>query len=146
MNDFLETTYEKFTFRVAVDCYFSPEGIWCRPEEGLVRMGLSDFLQQRSGDIAFAEMAQPQTSLSVGDELANIETIKVDISLASPISGTVLETNPSLKNAPEIINQDPYGAGWIVLMQPIDWEADRAHLLNSQSYLALLQAKIDEER
>jgi glycine cleavage system H protein len=146
MNDFLETTYEKFTFRVAVDCYFSPEGIWCRKEEGLVRMGLSDFLQQRSGDVAFAETVQLGTTLRVGDEVATIETIKVNISLTSPISGTVLETNPSLKDAPEIINQDPYGDGWIALMQPNDWEADRAHLLNAQSYLALIQATIEEGR
>lgn len=146
MPEFLEIKFEKFTFRIAVNCYYSSEGVWGRPQEKLIRIGLSDFLQQRSGDVAFAETVQPGTTLRVGDEFATIETIKVDIILPSPIAGKVVEINPSLGNAPENINLDPYGDGWIALIQPNDWESDRAHLLNAQSYLALIQTKIEEVR
>lgn len=146
MPEFLEITFEKFTFRIAVNCHYSSEGVWSRPQDGLICIGLSDFLQQRSGDVAFAETVRPGTTLQMGDEFATIETIKVDISLPSPISGKLVELNPSLGHAPEIINLDPYGDGWIALMQPNDWEADRAHLLDAQSYLALIQAEIEEAR
>lgn len=146
MPEFLEITFEKFIFRIAINLFYSSEGVWSQPQEGLVRIGLSDFLQQRSGDVAFAETAKPGTTLRVGDEFATIETIKVDISLPSPIGGKIVEINPSLGNAPENINLDPYGDGWIVLMQPDDWEADRTHLLNAHSYSALIQEKIEEAR
>src|SRR5512139_2773811 len=108
MPDFLELTIDKFTFQVATDRYYSPEGVWAKPEGNYVRIGLSDFLQQRSGDIAFAEIMPVGTELTFGDEVAVIETIKVNISLGSPVSGKVIEVNPDLEESPEVINQDPF--------------------------------------
>ena len=86
MPETLEFVLDKFTFRVALDRFYSPEGIWVKPGRG-VRIGLSDFLQQRSGDVAFAEVKPVGTELKAGDEAAVIETIKVNISLAAPLSG-----------------------------------------------------------
>jgi len=57
------------------------------------------------------------------------------VSLPSPAAGKILELNPPLEDAPEIINQDPYGKGWIVVMEPFDWEVDRAALLDASHYL-----------
>ena len=113
MPETLEFTLDKFTFRVAVDRFYSPEGIWAKPEARGVRIGLSDFLQQRSGDVAFAEVKPVGTALNFGDEVAVIETIKVNISLAAPLSGKVVEVNPAMETAPEAINQDPYER-WLV--------------------------------
>ncbi len=90
-----------------------------------MRIGLSDFLQQRSGDVAFAEVKPVGTALNFGDEVAVIETIKVNISLASPVSGKIVEVNPAMETAPEAINQDPYGAGWLAVIEATDWESDR---------------------
>ena len=108
-------------------------------------MGLTDFLQQRSGDVAFAAMKPQGTSLAAGDELGTIETIKVNISLGSPVSGKVLEINPAMETTPEAINQDPYGAGWLALLQPLDWAADRAALLDPQAYFSLVRNQAEEE-
>jgi glycine cleavage system H protein len=111
VSEFLEYTLDKFTFRVATDRYYSAYGVWAKEGNGRVTIGLSDFLQQRSGDIAFADIMEPGTMLSFGEEVASIETIKVDVSLPSPVAGTVIETNPAMEMEPEVINEDPYGEG-----------------------------------
>ena len=145
MTTFLETTVDKFTFRVDPNCFFNSEGVWVRTEGKQARLGLSDFLQQRSGDIAFVEMKPEGTHLAFGDEFSSIETIKVDISLTSPISGRVVLVNPALETAPEIINQDPYGQGWICDVELSDWNADRARLLNATAYFEKMKREVEEE-
>ncbi len=110
-----------------------------------VRVGLSDFLQQRSGDIAFAEVKPAGTELAIGDEVAAIETIKVNVALGSPVNGKVIEVNPDMELKPEAITQDPYGAGWLVVVEAADWETDRAQLLDPQAYFAVMKAEAEEE-
>jgi glycine cleavage system H protein len=134
MADFLETTIDKFTFRVDPSCLYSPDGIWIRFEEGKARLGLSDFLQQRSGDIAFVEVKPEGTSLTPGSEFASIETVKVNVSLESPISGEVVKVNPAMKTAPERINQDPFGEGWLCEVEVVDRESGRDRLLSADAY------------
>lgn len=145
MTEFLETTVDKFIFRVATDRLYNGEGVWAKEENGHVRIGLSDFVQQRSGDVAFAEIKPVGTSLAFGDELAVIETIKVNIAFTSPVSGKVIEVNPAMNDAPEAINQDPFGEGWLAVIEPIDWTADQTQLLNSQAYFVRMKAEAEEE-
>ncbi|HLO33661.1 MAG TPA: glycine cleavage system protein H [Anaerolineales bacterium] len=145
MPEFLETTVDKFIFKVATDRYYSSEGLWTHANGNRIRIGLSDFLQQRSGDVAFAEVKPPDTTLAVGDEVASIETIKVNISLSSPVKGTVVEVNPAMSTAPEAINQDPYGEGWLAVIEAGDWETDRAALLDPKAYFTLMRGQAEEE-
>ncbi len=145
MTDFLETTVDKFTFKVATDRLYNDEGVWASLEGGLVRIGLSDFVQQHSGDVAFAEIKPVGTRLAFGEEIAAIETIKVNISLGSPVSGEIRQVNAALSSAPEAINQDPYGAGWLALVSAEDWEAARARLLDPQAYFAQMKAQAEQE-
>ncbi|MGE5377096.1 MAG: glycine cleavage system protein H [Bacteroidota bacterium] len=145
MNELLETTVDKFIFKVATDRYYNSEGLWALADGNHVRIGLSDFLQQRSGDVAFVDVRPPETDVEVGAEVASIETIKVTISLASPVSGRVLEVNPAMSTAPEAINQDPYGQGWLAVLEAKDWEADRATLLSPQAYFDLIKGQAEEE-
>jgi len=166
MAEFLEVTVDKFTFKVATDRFYTRAGVWALPSpltplpaasrpaasrtregEGKqqVQIGLSDFLQQRSGDIAFAEVKPVGTVVAVGDEAATIETIKVNVILGSPVNGKVIEVNPAMETAPEAINQDPYGAGWLAAIEAADWETDRAQLLDAQAYFAMMKAEAEEE-
>lgn len=151
MPEFLELTVDKFTFKVPTDRFYTREGAWVsllpvREGTGVrVRIGLSDFLQQRSGDIAFVEVKPIGTTLTAGDEIASIETIKVNVALGSPVSGTVAEINPDLEIKPEVMNQDPYGSGWLAVITASDWETDRVPLLDPQAYLAVMKAEADEE-
>jgi glycine cleavage system H protein len=145
MSPNLEVTVDKFTFKVATDRYYTREGLWALPEDDRVRVGLSDFLQQRSGDIAFAEIKPVGTVLALGDELASIETIKVTVALGTPVVGTVIEINPAMDTTPEAINQDPYGAGWLAVVSAADWETDRSRLLDAAAYFEVMKAEAEEE-
>jgi len=145
MPEYLETTVDKFTFKVAKDRYYSFEGIWALAEGSRIRIGMTDFLQQRSGDIAFAEVKPEGTTLEAGDEVAIIETIKVNVSLTSPVSGAVVEVNPAMELSPEVINQDPYGEGWLVMIEAGDWPKDHSNLLNAQAYFELMKGQAEEE-
>jgi glycine cleavage system H protein len=145
MPEFFETTVDKFTFKVATDRFYTREGVWALPEAHQIRLGLSDFLQQRSGDIAFAEVKPIGTTLAAGDEVAAIETIKVNVVLSSPVSGKVIEVNPAMDTAPEAINQDPYGAGWLAVLAASDWDADRSRLLDAAAYFEVVKREAEEE-
>ncbi len=145
MTEFLETTVGKYIFRVAADRYYDQAGLWMLAEGDLIRVGLSDFLQQRSGDMAFVEVKPEETMLSAGDEFASIETIKVTISLASPISGKIIQVNPAMETSPEVINLDAYGEGWLVVIKAIDWESKRLEMLAPKAYFDLMKGLAEEE-
>jgi glycine cleavage system H protein len=145
MIPFLELTVDKFTFHVDPTCHFNREGVWVRAEGNRARLGLSDFLQQRSGDIAFVEVNPEGTFLALGDEFSTIETIKVDIALTSPVSGKVVRVNPALESTPEVINQDPFGEGWLCEVELSSWEADQPHLLDVAAYFDQMKQAAEEE-
>ena len=144
-EEMLELTVDKLTFRVPKDLYFNDAGVWVRLEGQRARLGLSDFAQQRSGDMAFAEVKPIETVLKPGDEFASVETIKVNISLPSPVTGTIVEVNTELQDAPELINQDPYGKGWLVVVELTDWDNDTRRLLDADAYYALIKRQAEEE-
>ena len=145
MPEYLETLVDKFSFKVATDRFYNCEGVWAKPEGSVVRIGLSDFLQQHSGDVAFAEVKPLGTAVNFGDEVAVIETIKANISLTSPMSGKIVEVNPAMETAPEVINQDPYEAGWLAVIETKDWETDRVRLLDPQAYFAQMKVEAEHE-
>jgi glycine cleavage system H protein len=145
MSEFLAATVDKFTFKVATDRLYTDNHLWVKEEAELVRVGLTDYLQQSSGDVAFAEPLPQETKLAPGDELASIETMKTTLGIPSPVSGVIKEINALLEDEPELVNQDPYGQGWLVLMEPSDWPAEQAGLLEPQAYYDLMKAEAEEE-
>jgi glycine cleavage system H protein len=149
MSDYLETTVDKFIFRVATDRLYSPDGVWtlslASQGNGQIRVGLTDYLQQLNGDVAFAHIKPVGTTLAAGDEIAEIETIKATVGLIAPISGTVVEVNADLELSPELINQEPYGKGWLAILEVTDWDAERAKLLDPQAYLLAMRSQAEEE-
>lgn len=145
MSEFLETSVDKFTFKVAADRLYTETHLWVKWEEGLVRVGLSDYLQQTSGDVAFAEPQAVGTPLTPGDELAAIETMKTNLSIPSPVSGVIKAVNPRLEDEPELVNEAPYDEGWLVLIEPNAWEAEKLNLLDAQIYFARMTAEAEQE-
>ncbi len=149
MPDYLQTTIDKFTFRVAQDRFYSAEGVWVLPIRAestqRVRVGVTDYFQQHNGDVAFANVKAAGTSLAAGDEFAEIETMKVNVGLPSPLAGTLIEVNSALELTPEIVNQEPYDKGWLAVIEAADWAASRAMLLDAPAYLAVMQAQAEEE-
>ena len=149
MTEYIETTVDKFTFRVATDRLYTPGGVWVfwvQPhQDNRFRIGLADYLQKHSGDIAFVSVKPPGTKLAVGDDFAEIETVKVLLILPSPISGTVVEVSQTLDETPEVVNQDPYDKGWLAVIEAANWEADRAALLEPRAYFSVMQSLIEQE-
>jgi len=144
-EEMLELTVDKFTFRVPKGLYYNDTGVWVRQKGGVAQLGLSDFAQQRSGDMAFAEVKPVETVLKPGDEFASVETIKVNVILPSPVTGAIAEINASLEDAPELINQDPYDKGWLVVVELTDWDSDKTKLLDADAYYALIKVQAEEE-
>jgi glycine cleavage system H protein len=149
MPECLETTIDKFTFRVAKDRLYSEEGVWllvdetCTPPR--VRVGLTDFVQQHNGDVAFANVKPQKTVLAAGDQFAELETMKVTFELASPLAGVITEVNEGLELTPELINQEPYGGGWLAVIEATEWATDRGRLLDPACYLTVMQSQAKEE-
>jgi glycine cleavage system H protein len=145
MAETLELAVDKFIFRIPTDRYYLKEGVWALAEGSRIRIGLTDFQQQSSGDVAFAEVQPEGSAVSIGDEVVTIETMKVGIILPSPVNGRVVEVNPAMETTPELINQDPYGEGWLAVIEAEDWESDRAGLLTPQAYFDLVKEEAEEE-
>lgn len=146
----LEMTIDKFTFRVPADRYYSKDGIWTflLPATGRmrIRVGLTDYMQQHSGDVAFVTAKPVGTKLSAGEDFADVETMKTALELQSPVTGTVTEVNQGLDVHPELVNQDPYGKGWILEIEPDQWEADCAKLLDPPAYFSLMKSQVEMEK
>ena len=141
----LELAVDKFLFRFPARLYYSEAGIWARFEGRRARIGLSDFTQQRNGDVAFAEPKEVGTGVGAGDEVAIVETIKVNLSIPSPVGGKVVEVNNELLASPELVNQDPYGKGWLAVLEVEDEEAACGALKTAADYLALAKAQAEAE-
>ncbi len=144
VSSFLSFQVDKFTFRVATDRKYSTEGVWVKKQGSSYVLGVSDYLQQRSGDVAFVEVKPAGEYLSIGDEFAVMETIKVNISLSSPISGKVAEVNASLETSPEIVNQDPYASGWLAVIEGDDGEGS-SYLMEAQDYLTKIKQEAEQD-
>ncbi len=146
MPESLEVAIDKFTFRVATDRLYSSDGVWLQDAgQGRIRVGVTDFVQQHSGDVAFASVQPRGSTVAAGGEFAELETVKVNLALALPLAGTITEVNPALDTSPEVVNQSPYGEGWLAVVQPEAWETARAALLDPPAYLAVMQAQAQEE-
>ena len=145
MPEILEVTVDKFIFRIPTDRYYLEAGVWALAEGSRIRIGLTDFLQQSGGDVAFADVQPVGSTVVFGDEVVTIETMKTDIILPSPVNGRVVEVNPAMETTPELINQAPYGEGWLAVIEADDWESDLAGLLTPQAYFDLVKEEAEEE-
>ena len=128
MTDYLETTLDKFIFRVATDRDYSPRGhlVPGTSAADRIRVGLTDFLQQHSGDVAFATVKPAGTSVAAGDELRRPGDHQGERRACRRRSrGTIVEVNAALELHPELVNQDPYGEGWLAVIEAPDWDAER---------------------
>lgn len=145
MSELLQFTVDKFTFTIPADRLYHPAGLWVLERDGQLVVGVTDFFQQNSGDVAFAEMVEAGSTVLAGERLGDIETIKVDVELPSPVSGTLVEVNERLELEAEIINQAPYGDGWLVVIEPAAWDGERTGLMSARAYFDHSRAQALEE-
>ena len=125
------------------DLRYSPDHLWVRPgADGLVRVGVTDFAQQSLGDVVDVSPPKPGATVTTGQACGEIESVKSVSELVAPVSGTVSARNDNLDRAPELVNTDPYGQGWLFEIQtdPARRDEQLAALLDADAYHRLVGA------
>ncbi len=120
------------------DLQYTKDHEWIRIDGDIAYIGVTDFAQGELGDIVYVEVTSEGEEVKVGDIFGTVEAVKTTSDLFMPVTAKVLEFNNALVKAPELINQQPYGDGWIIKVQLTD--ADRSELLDSAAYAALVGA------
>lgn len=107
---------------------------WVRLEEdGTVTVGITDHAQDLLGDLVFVELPDVEAEIHLGEECGVVESVKAASDIYAPISGEIIEVNEALSVAPNAVNNDPYGDGWLFRLKPTN-EAEMEHLLDNASY------------
>jgi glycine cleavage system H protein len=106
---------------------------WVRVTDGTARIGISDFAQDELGDVVFVDLPAEGEEVSAGDSFGVVESIKAVSDLYAPVSGTVTAVNGDLETAPELLNEDPYGEGWLLELAIAD-ESELDDLLDADAY------------
>ncbi len=120
------------------DCLYSKEHEWVRVEGTAGLVGITDYAQESLGDVVYVEFPAVNDSFEAGDVFGNVESVKAVSELFMPMGGVVTEINEKLSDVPELVNQDPYGDGWILKVKLSDPE-ETTHLMTSTEYAAYLQ-------
>jgi len=122
---------------VPEDCRYTDQHEWARLEEAGVRVGITDYAQEALNEVVLVHLPEPGRRCRAGDLVAEIDSTKSVAEVYSPADGVILEVNAVLGERPELVNQDPYGAGWLILLQADDLAALDA-LLDAAAYRALV--------
>lgn len=113
---------------------YTREHEWATVEEGgRVRVGITDFAQDALGDVVFVDMPEEGTEVRAGEAFGEVESTKSVSDLFSPVSGRIVERNAALEKSPELVNQDPYGEGWMIVIEAGD-PAELDGLLDAAAY------------
>ena len=120
------------------DLFYTKEHEWVRIADGKATVGITDFAQGELGDVVFVELPEVGSDLQQMKELGTIESVKTASDFYAPLSGRVVEINGDLESQPELVNSDPYGGGWLVVLEVGDLDAEKSNLLSAADYQALV--------
>lgn len=131
---------------LSLSLYYNTDHVWAKVEpDGLVGVGLDDWGQDAAGKIAYMSIGRVGSEVRQGGTLASIETAKWTGRLKSPVSGTIREANPALKTKPSIVNEDPYGRGWVALIEPSNLEEELKNLFHGDVAVEWLKKKAEKK-
>jgi glycine cleavage system H protein len=119
------------------DLRYSSDHEWVRAEAGGVRMGITDYAQDALGDVVFVQVPSVGAAITAGSSVSEVESTKSVSEVYAPVTGTVVEANDELGDAPERLNDDPYGEGWICVIDPAD-PTELERLLDAEGYRELI--------
>ncbi|CAC97746.1 glycine cleavage system protein GcvH [Listeria innocua] len=115
------------------DLLYTEEHEWVKAEDGSYIIGITDFAQDQLGDIVFVELPEVGDTVTKGDSIGSIESVKTVSDFYAPVTGKVVAVNETLEDEPELINSNPYDTGWILKLTEVE-EADVTALLSSDDY------------
>ncbi len=117
-------------YEVPEGLYYSKDWMWVKIENGKARIGVTDYAQKQMREIVFAELPKAGDEVRRGEPFGTLESVKAVSDLISPLTGRVVEVNDRASESPEIINEDPYGEGWLILVEPANLEEDLKTLMS----------------
>jgi len=120
------------------DLRYSKDHEWARLEGGRVRIGITDYAQDALGDVVFVQIPEVGAHVAQGDSFSEVESTKSVSDIYAPVSGSVVEVNQELADSPQRVNEDPYGEGWLVVIEADD-ASQLDQLLDADAYRALIE-------
>lgn len=127
-------------YKIKEGLYYTKDHEWAQVlEDGTVLVGISDYAQKELGDLAYVELPEVGREVAKGDVLCEVESVKAVSEVYAPVSGEVIEVNEELEDAPEKINEDPYGA-WIAKIKPSNLEEELKELMDANAYAEYLKS------
>jgi glycine cleavage system H protein len=120
------------------DVRYTEQHEWVRREQEGARVGITDFAQDALGDVVYVDVPQVGTSVTAGQSFGEVESTKSVSDVYAPVTGTVVARNEALTDKPELVNEAPYGDGWMILIQPAD-PAEIDSLLDAAGYRELVE-------
>ena len=120
------------------DLRYSTDHEWARTEDGRVRVGITDYAQDALGDVVFVDLPEVGSHVDRGESCSEVESTKSVSEIYAPVSGTVVEVNGDLSDNPDRLNEDPYGEGWIFVIEP-DNPDQVGELVDAEGYRALIE-------
>ena len=122
------------------DLKYTKEHEWARREGNAVRVGITHYAQDALGDIVYIDLPGPGTQVASGQAFGEVESTKSVSDIYSPVTGSITERNAQLEDSPELVNQDPYGDGWMVVIEPTN-PGELDGLLSAADYQAFIEAE-----
>lgn len=123
--------------KIPVDLKYTKDHEWVRIEGNIATVGVTDFAQSELGDIVFVEIETLDEELEKEEVFGSVEAVKTVSDLFMPIGGTIIEINENIESAPELVNSDPYGEGWMIKIE-INESSDIENLLTAEAYSDLI--------
>lgn len=123
---------------VPEDLRYTSDHEWARLEGGRIRVGITDYAQDSLGDVVYVQLPEPGLSVTGGESFAEVESTKSVSDIYAPLTGTVVEVNGDLTDNPQRLNEDPYGEGWLCIVELND-PTNFGELLSAQAYQALIE-------
>lgn len=124
------------------DLYYHEEHSWVREEEGKLRVGMTDLFARQAGDIVYVDLPFEDDDVSAGETCGKLQSSKWIGKLVAPVSGTIVEVNEEINDDCTMINKDPYGNGWLVLIEPENWEEEKGNLMQGDAVIEWAKAEI----
>jgi|YNPBryantNP2012_1023418.scaffolds.fasta_scaffold00647_16 glycine cleavage system H protein len=131
-----------FGYEMPDGLYYNEEHSWAKVEGNKVRVGMTDFFQREAGDIVFVDLPEEGDEVSQGEVCGKIQSRKWIGKLVAPVSGEVSEINEDLEDDPTLINKDPYGQGWILVIEASDLDSELKNLMQGEAVAAFIEKEI----
>jgi len=117
-------------YEVPEGLYYSKEWFWVKIENGKARIGITDYAQKQLREIVFVELPSAGGTVKVNEPFGSVESVKAVSDLVAPLSGTIEQSNQEVTSKPELLNEDPYGKGWLLIVAPSNLNAELAALMD----------------